>query len=343
MGTMRVLVSGATGVFGHRIVDRLTDRGHTVFGLVRDDAGAGVVEKRGGTPVEGDLLEPDALASTLDGIDVESVVHAATRLPPTDRPTAEYWTRNDRVRLDGAKHLLAAVGDAIEQFVFPSVVWVARQPDGSAFDETADRYPDRATRSAADVEDLLDAESSRRGFDATILRMGFFYGPDGRHTRTFAEKVLSGALPIVGGGLLGRRDAELSLIHADDAACAVAESVDAGVAGLYHVVDDEPVTVADYFKTFADLLDAPAPSRIPWWVARPFAGKDMVTFLTSPMPTTSEKFRRATDWEPDYPTYREGLRQIVATWEEDGTLAGLRSDTADEQGVTVPTYREPSA
>jgi nucleoside-diphosphate-sugar epimerase len=326
---MHILVSGATGVFGHRIVDLLTDRGHTVFGLTRNDPGASVVESYGGTPVVGDLLESYTLETAIDGHDVDVVVHAATRLPPETKTTAEYWKRNDRVRLDGAKHLLGVVGDDIDQFVFPSVVWVARQPDGPTFDEHSPRRPDRTTQSAADVENLLDEESDQLGFDATVIRTGFFYAPDGRHTRTFAENLLAGDLPIVGGGLLGRRDAELSLIHADDAARAVTISVDESVAGLYHVVDDQPVTVAEYFRTFAELLDAPEPRRVPWWLARLLAGKDMVRFLTTPMPTTSEKFRRATDWEPEYPTYRDGLQQIVQTWEDDGTLATLGSDSVD--------------
>jgi len=334
----RILVTGATGVFGHRIVDRLSDAGHEVLGLTRRPAGATVVERNGGEPIEGDLLERSALQSALDGRDVDVVVHAATRLPPETKTTAAYWQRNDRVRLTGAKHLLAAVGEGIDQFVFPSVVWVARQPDGSAFDEAAARHPDRATQSAADVEDLLAAAGDKLGFDATILRTGFFYGPDGRHTRLFAKNLLAGDLPVVGGGLFGRRDARVSLLHASDAARAVRSAVDAGIDGCYHVVDDEPVTFAAYVQTFADLLDAPAPRRIPWWLARPLAGKDMVRFLTSPFPTTNERFRDATGWEPQYPTYRDGLQQIVAAWETDGTLAALREDSRED--VTVPSYRE---
>ncbi len=340
---MRILVSGATGVFGHRIVDQLIDRGHTVFGLTRNEAGASVVESNGGEPVVGDLLDPETLKTAVDGHDVDGIVHAATRLPPKTKTTAEYWERNDRVRLDGAKNLLDAVGDDIDQFVFPSVVWVARQPDGSPFDEGSPRHPHRSTQSAADVEDILEEKSDQRGVDETVLRMGFFYAPDGRHTRTFAENLLAGDLPIVGSGLLGRGDAELSLIHADDAARAVAISVDESVAGRYHVVDDQPVTVAEYFQTFAELLDAPAPSRVPWWVARLLAGKDMVRFLTTSMPTSNEKFKRATDWEPEYPTYRDGLQQIVETWENDGTIATLRSESIDGETVTTPTYREHSA
>jgi nucleoside-diphosphate-sugar epimerase len=39
-------------------------------------------------------------------------------------------------------------------------------------------------------------------------------------------------------GPLGRRNAELSLIHVDDAARAFADAVEVRAIGLYHVVDD---------------------------------------------------------------------------------------------------------
>lgn len=327
---MTVFVTGATGVLGGRIVGELANRGHAVLGLARDDEGETIVERRGGRPVRGDVLDAASIREAVGDESVDAVVHAATKLPSQTKTDAAYWERNDRVRLEGARNLLDVLGDRIEQFVFPSVVWVARQPDGSRFDETAERHPDRATQSAADTEDFLREAGGERNFAVSILRLGLLYGPDGGHTRTFAENLLAGDLPILGRGLLGRRDTELSLVHADDAAGAVATAVDDRVAGLYHVVDDEPVTTADYLETFADRLDAPEPNRIPWWVARPMAGKDTVRFMTSPFPTTNDRFKAETDWEPTYRSYREGLGQIVEAWKADGTLAELRDEPARE-------------
>lgn len=317
---MTVFVTGATGVFGHRIVDQLADRGHEVLGLARDEDGDAVVEKHGGIPVRGDVLERESLRSATADASLDAVVHAATRLPPATKTTAEYWERNDRVRREGARNLVAVTGDDVDQFVFPSVVWVARQPDGSRFDETVERHPDRATQSAADVERYLEDAGVEHNFEPAILRTGLFYGPDDHFTRTVAENLLAGDLPVIGGGLLGRRDAEFSLLHVADAGRAVAAAVNATVSGYYHVVDDEPVQVADYLSAFADLIDAPEPSRIPWWVARPLVGKDTVRFMTSSMPTSNERFREAVDWEPQYSTYPEGLREVVETWVRDGTL-----------------------
>jgi nucleoside-diphosphate-sugar epimerase len=273
------------------------------------------------------VLDPATLDRAIDD-DVEVLIHAATAIPDSTKPSESEWARNDRVRLDGARNLLDAAPAGLERVLFPSVVWVARQPDGSRFDETAERHPDRATRSAAEVENLLAERAEREGFDAAVLRCGFLYAPDARDTRTWGERLRSGDMPVVGGGLLGRRDAELSVVHADDAAAAFVVAVETGASGLYHVVDDEPVTGAALFGTFADLLSAPEPSRIPAWLARFFVGKVNAKGFTSPMPTTNEKAKRDLGWEPEYPTYREGLRQVVDTWAADGTLDELRGESA---------------
>ena len=314
---MRILLTGATGVLGHRLVERLADRGHEVLGLVRDDEGADLVEGRGGVVRHGDVLDPDSLDRAAD--DVEAVVHAATAIPVQTKPTEADWTRNDRVRLEGARNLLASI-DGVDRFIFPSVVWVARQPDGSAFDESAPRHPDRATRSAADVERVLRERATDPEFGATILRCGFLYAPDAAHTRMWGENLLSGDLPIVGGGLLGRRDAHLSFLHADDAALAFADAIDADATGLYHVVDDQPATFAAFISELADRLGAPDPRRLPGWLARFFVGRETVDTLTSPMETTNERFRDDVGWEPVYPTYETGLQGVVETWRSDDTV-----------------------
>lgn len=152
--------------------------------------------------------------------------------------------------------------------------------------------------------------------------------------------MLAGDLPIVGGGLLGRQDAELSFVHADDAAAAFVAVIEARANGIYHVVDDKPVTGATFFRTFADLLDAPEPHRFPAWLARFFVGKITAKGFTSPMPTTNEKLKHELGWTPEYPTYRDGLRQVVDTWHSNGTLAELRDESIAE---TTPPSQEEAA
>jgi nucleoside-diphosphate-sugar epimerase len=337
---MNVFVAGATGVLGRRLVAELADRGHEVVGLTRDEPGDRRVREAGGVPRCGDILDRDSLreaAEAADGPDV--VVHAATAIPTKQKPTAEDWQRNDRVRRDGARNLTAVAGEiGADRYLQQSIVWVARQPDGSTFDETADPYPDRTTRSALDAERIAQEAADEAGFDATVLRCGFFYAHDSAHTRTFGEELLADNMPIIGGGLLGRDDAELSLLHADDAASAFAAAAEGDANGLYHVVDEEPVAVADLMRAFADRLDAPEPRRIPGWLAKYLAGEDTVRLLTNSMPTSAEEFKQDFDWEPRYPTYREGLDAVVEQWVDDGTLAGPSPEgSSDEDSIPDAT------
>lgn len=315
---MDIFITGATGVLGHRLVERLSDRGHTVFGLARDEQGAALVEACGGTSRYGDVLDSESLEQAID--DVDTVIHAATSIPTDRNPSEEAWQRNDRVRLEGARNLVSVVGDTIDRMLFPSVVWVARPPDGSPFDETSQKHPDRTTQSAATVEEYLNKAAESHGFDVTVLRCGFFYVPDGATTREFVRNLLSRRMPIIGGGILGRHDAELSLVHADDAARAFAAALDKGITGLYHVVDNERVTFADYLTEFANRLDAPTPHRVPGWLARFIVGSETTNFFTVSMRTTNTRFCADADWTPKYPTYRDGLTQIIETWQNEGTL-----------------------
>jgi uncharacterized protein YbjT (DUF2867 family) len=72
---MRVLVTGATGFVGTRLVPTLLDRGHEVVALVRDADGYAPPE--GVHVVEGDLLEPDTLppAFEIDGDPVDAAYY----------------------------------------------------------------------------------------------------------------------------------------------------------------------------------------------------------------------------------------------------------------------------
>jgi hypothetical protein len=66
-GSMNVLVTGATGYVGGRLVPRLLEAGHSVRALARDPRRlAGRRSLAGASAVSGDLLDPSSLEGAFD-------------------------------------------------------------------------------------------------------------------------------------------------------------------------------------------------------------------------------------------------------------------------------------
>lgn len=313
---MKVFIAGATGVLGRRLVGQFVERGHAVVGLVRGERGRRAVEAAGGEAREGDIFDADSLARGAEGAEV--VIHAATSIPNKTRVGPADFAANDRIRRDGTRALAAAAGRAgARLYLQQSIAWVARPADGSFFDEDSPPRPDEVSRSAFDAEQLAREAGARGGFGVGVLRCGWFYAPDAASTRMFGEGLSRRRLPVV-----GRGDAVLACLHADDAAAAFVAAAEAGRGGLWHVVDDRPVTVKEMLEEFAALLGAPPPRRVPVWLARLVAGRYAVEFLTSSTRTSAARLRRETAWRPRFPGITEGLAQVVEVWKKEGFPKG---------------------
>jgi uncharacterized protein YbjT (DUF2867 family) len=88
---MRVVVFGASGGVGSRVLHRLSGTGHDVLGVVRRAEAADAVTATGATPVLADVVDAD-LGAVLDGAD--TVIWALGARFATDGPEGA-------VRIDG--------------------------------------------------------------------------------------------------------------------------------------------------------------------------------------------------------------------------------------------------
>jgi nucleoside-diphosphate-sugar epimerase len=295
------------------MVRQLAERKHSVVGLARDEKGARAVRGLGGEAVVTDIFDADALASAVGRADV--VVHAATAIPSKVSTGPADWAMNDRLRREGTRALTRAAAKlGARTYLQQSVVWVARPADDSFFDEgTKVERPDALYRSAFDGEGIAFEAGDRYGFSAAVLRCGGFYAADASHTRAFAEGLLSRRLPLIGGG-----EAVSANVHADDAAAAFVAAAEAGRRGLWHVTDDEPTTIREMLSEFALRLAAPAPRRVPLWLARLFVWRGVIEFFTRSTRTSNRRFREELGWAPRFPSFREGLGEVVGTWRAEG-------------------------
>jgi nucleoside-diphosphate-sugar epimerase len=305
---MKVFIAGASGVLGRRLVRQFVARGHSVIGQVRSPKAETGVKEAGGEPRHADLFDAESLAQAAEGCD--TVIHAATSIPVKQKTAPADWAMNNHIRRKGTRCLTeAAAKIGAKTYLQQSIAWVARPKNDSPFDEDSPTAPDPAIQSAIDAEAIAREAESAEGFTVSILRGGFFYDSESAHTRMIANALRKRQMPIIGSG-----DAMWAMIHTDDAASAYVVAAEKPRSGVWHIVDNELVEVRTFLKEFAARLGAPVPRRVPVWLARWLAGVQAVEYFTRSTRTTNARFRRDFGWTPRYPTYREGLEQIVASW-----------------------------
>ncbi len=309
---MRVLVAGASGVLGRRIVQQLVARGHAVVGLARSETAETTVRSLGGEPRRADLFDTDAVVQAANGCDI--IIRAATAIPTKVRTGPSDWAMNDRIRREGTRSLVEAAGRVGAQaFLQESVVWAVGTLDGRPFDEDAPPASDPVLASALDGERIAREVGASQGFDTLTLRCGGFYSADGWHTRILAESIAKGR-PV----LIGRDSPVWSLIHTDDAARAFVAAAEAPKTGVWHVVDDRPVSLVDFLGEMAKRLGVRPPRRMPRWLARMFLGRYGTRILSSSFSTSNARFRQEFRWRPSFPTYAEGVAEVVTSWRSEG-------------------------
>ncbi len=319
---MKVFVAGATGVLGRSLVRQLVGRGHKVVGLARNETGARFLRTAGAEVRAADMFNPESLARAAQGAEI--LVHAATAIPVKRNPSAADWFTNDRIRREGTRALcVVAARIGAKAFLLQSIVWVARPPDDAPFDETSPVHPDAVTQSALDAEIFARECGERHGFRTAVIRCGYFYGAEAAHTRMAAEAIAARRLPVIGSG-----DAIRANLHVEDAASAFVAVAEAPRAGLWHVVDDQGIPIGDMLREWARQLGAPPPRRIPAWLARMILGSPTVEFFTRSTRTSNARFRSEFGWTPGYPTWRDGMRQVIAAWKEEKFLTGSKPGIA---------------
>lgn len=191
-------------------------------------------------------------------------------------------------------------------------------PDWIGYLSTTGVYGDRQGRWVTEASALAaqSVEGARRvgaerdwlnagqgsGLTVTIFRLPGIYGPG----RSAFERLRDGtARRIVAPGQV------FSRIHVEDLAAGLEASIARPRAGgVYNLCDDEPAANSDVIAYAADLLGMPPPPEIPLAKAR--LSPAALRFYAESKRVSNARAKAELGWRPTYPTYREGLKAILA-------------------------------
>jgi nucleoside-diphosphate-sugar epimerase len=66
-----------------------------------------------------------------------------------------------------------------------------------------------------------------------------------------------------------------------------------------------------FIVSMAQLMGKKRPGHLPGFVVRMVIGSDFYSVISMNCQVTNEKARRILDWQPQYPSFREGLIAVI--------------------------------
>jgi 2-alkyl-3-oxoalkanoate reductase len=307
---MKVVLAGASGAIGRRLVPQLVEAGHQVTAITRSKEKLSELYDLGAEPVLCDVFDAGRLGSVVAQAEPDAVINQLTDLPQSLNPRklGEYYAANNRVRREGTRNLLdAARGAGVRRFLVQGAAYWYAQTGGPVKTEEAPLYleaPAPIGPAVETIKEVEDAVLSADGIEGIVLRYGMFYGPGTWYAKDgdIGRQVRKRRYPMIGHG-----EGTYSFIHVDDAASATVAALERARPGVYNVVDDDPATAAEWMLVYAEVLGAKRPPRVPAFVARLIAGDAIVKWSLGLRGASNERIKRELGWHPRYESWRRGF------------------------------------
>lgn len=313
---MRVLIAGATGVVGRPLVRALLASGHDVAALTRRDGAARELRGLGVEPFAADVFDARSVIDACTAASPEVVIGELTALPAT--PDYRHYARDlestNRLRAEATPNLIAGARAAgARRLIVQSISFLTAPEGPPVHDESAptfDAAPPALRPAIAATVGMERAVLDARDLDPIVLRYGFFYGPGTYYASDgfMCQEIRRRRFPMV-----GRGTGISSFCHVADAAGATSAALTGGESGVYNVTDDAPAPMHEWLPFTAQLLGAPAPRRVPAWLARFLVGPHVVFFATTMRGNSNARFKAAFGWTPSRPFWREGFAEDLGS------------------------------
>jgi 2-alkyl-3-oxoalkanoate reductase len=332
----RVLVTGATGLLGSHLTERLVKQGARVRALVRPGSPTDFLETLDVEVVRGDLTSSAACASAAAGVAL--VFHCAAKVGDWGK-----WREFQTGCVDATRSLaLAAARTSVDRFIHISSTSAYGHPtdQDAPIDENSPLGQniwlwDYYTRSKVECERSLWRMAAAGRLPLTVIRPSWLFG---ERDRTTVPRLI-GEFRRARMMIVGKGDNPLSAVYAGvvaDAAILAARDPDSR-GEAYNITSHGPITQRGFLDLFADALQVPRITRqVPYNLA--FAGgfllemRDRLLLRSRPPRVTrygawllgrsleysTEKARLRLGWQPET-GYRESITRTVQWFLSNGS------------------------
>lgn len=301
---MRIFVIGGTGLVGSYLLPKLVDAGHDLCVLTRSTAKIQKIERLGAIGILGDIRYPQEFRKHIKNIDI-IVLLAMPSVKPGKRVSK-------KMKEELKKETNCFFRNSIDMAIQYNALLIL--PSGTSFhtknNEIADEtWPIRRvglTEIGKDTDELVNEAIRTNNPKIIQLLYGKIYGNGGLFL--FMHKMMKkGRFKIIGNG-----DNYIPNIHANDAASAIVKVIEKMPIGeKFIIADDFPVTQKEFAFYMADLMDVKQPGKIPGFIIKMVLGKDMYKIITMNCKVSNHKAKELLDWQPQFPTYKEGLKETI--------------------------------
>lgn len=327
----KVLITGATGLIGSHLTQRLIKEGVLVRALVRDPDKASWLKDVGAEIFKGDITEYSSLIPAVDGC--QYIFHGAAWV--SERGSKEeIWKTN----VQGTKNIVKAASTVqIKRFIHLSSCAVYGSRQEFNIDET---FPTCKSGklywdSKIEAEEIVQNAYKQHKLPVVITRISQVYGPGSyQFTIRPVEVIKTGKMILIDGGKHMCKPIYISNLVDGLMLCM---QRDQATGEIINLTDGYPIPWRDFFGAYGRMLGKNSfpslPYSLAWTAALLFeiqAGitgkkasftRSAVNSLRSSNSFSNNKAKSVLDWEPRL-SFEQGMQETEIWLRENGYLGG---------------------
>jgi nucleoside-diphosphate-sugar epimerase len=293
--TKSVLVTGATGFIGSRLVEELINKGYDVTSLIRKG-------KEGNS--KSNIIYGDLTDERIDFKDLkfDCVFHLASHTPLEKNKKVL-----EKVNLEGTKKLFQEIKSITKSIIYISGLGVYGETGEAVIDESQNYNPNtNFVKIRLDAEKYLKDNSVEHKIDFAVVHFGDVYGPDGWFYEMLVKRLKKNTFRMPKGGNYYK-----GFVHVEDAVGSIIAILEKQAFGeSFIIADSMPVSFKEFSNFTADQINAKHPGSVPVFLAKAVLGSDLIKLLTTSMKVSNKKILKIYDFK--YPNYKDGIKQVTS-------------------------------